>query len=697
MAFGLDIGTCNLVSATKDPKNESSDVEVKSIRDAFLDIEADQSVLNMLKMSNVSYVQDKDTIYIVGEPALSVANLLKREVRRPLSQGVISAGELEAERILMILLKNILSSPRVDNEIVYFSVPAKPIDKNMDVVYHEAMFKKIIESFGYRAVSMNEAAAIVYSNGSSSGFSALSSSFGSGMVNTALVYRTMVGMSFSLARCVARDFPIITSDYRITSMELLKIGDKVLDANGTFVEVTDKINNGEKDILKIMLEGLPSFPLSMTPDHKIFTKKRFGWDWVEAKDIKVGDTVGVPTINFSQDFNSCYIGRENGANIEVHKTRDFGRFVGVFLGDGSVNSSPSMSGSYISIALNIKDTELVNKYEEVIERLFSRTPEISPYIADNIINLRLHYTIVAEYFKKRFYTEDKEKTIPFYVHEITDQMAIGILEGIYDSDGYSKDGDYCVEITSEYVISLIHHLLNRFGIKHTISKRLPRLGGINKNGRRIIGTKCTYSIRISGKIYNALYEALVDNENKGFNILKPDFMEYTIKDISTPGYTEEVYDIKVASTHHSFSSLGMVVHNCGDWIDQSSAIAVGATATNIMTIKEKGVNLLDPTEGNPKQIREREAIIVYYRNLIHYVIDNIIKEFKKNGDKMNIQEEIPWIIGGGTAKAKNFLEFFKQEFDKKKDKFDIPISEIRMANDPLADVAKGLLIAAMNE
>ncbi|MBD3262629.1 MAG: hypothetical protein GF334_13330 [Candidatus Altiarchaeales archaeon] len=336
MSKGLDVGTAFLVCASKDIANPESDVAVKSVRDAFLDIEAEQSVINMLKMSNVSYVQEGDQCYIVGEPALSVANLLKREARRPLSRGVISAGEVDGERMLLILLKEILGAPQVDEEHVYYSVPAQPIDRDMDIVYHEAMFKKLIESLGYKATSMNEAAAIVYANCAEDGFTALATSAGAGMVNTSLVYQTMVGMSFSVSRS-------------------------------------------------------------------------------------------------------------------------------------------------------------------------------------------------------------------------------------------------------------------------------------------------------------------------------------------------------------------------GDWIDSSSAKAVGSTATRMMSVKERGVDLLNPNDGDPKTLREREALIVYYKNLIHYIIDNIKKEFKKDNSSIELPESIPWVISGGTSLAKNFLPFFQQEFEKEKASFPINISEIRMAKDPLNDVARGLLIAAMNE
>lgn len=333
MAVGLDIGTAFLVAARQDSGGQ---IKIDSVRDAFLDIEAEQSTINMLKMSNTSFVQEGENVYIVGEPALGLANLMKREARRPLSQGIIAPGELDAEKMLMILIKSILKAPLVENENVYYSVPAKPIDRDIDILYHESMFKKIIESFGFKATSMNEAAAIVYANCAKEGFTALATSHGAGMSNTALVYQTMVGSSFSLS--------------------------------------------------------------------------------------------------------------------------------------------------------------------------------------------------------------------------------------------------------------------------------------------------------------------------KG-----------------------------------------------GDWIDSSAAKAVGCTATRIMSIKEKGVDLLNPAEGDPKTLREREAIVVYYRNLIHQVIDGIKKEFRKGTSKIELPNEIPWIISGGTSKAKNFLEFFKKVFEVERATFPISISEIKMAGDPLNDVAKGLLIAAMNE
>jgi hypothetical protein len=60
------------------------------IRDAFLDL--DMEAKRSLKMSKVDFIEQDGTLIVIGDSALTMANLFKREARRPLSRGVISAG-----------------------------------------------------------------------------------------------------------------------------------------------------------------------------------------------------------------------------------------------------------------------------------------------------------------------------------------------------------------------------------------------------------------------------------------------------------------------------------------------------------------------------------------------------------------------------------------------------------------------------
>ena len=332
MACSIDIGTCFLVSARQDDKNK---IQIKSIRDAFLDMDSDPQVKNMMKMSGANFIEGDDCLYIIGDSAVVVANIFQKEARRPLSKGVIAPGELEAEKILLVLIKNILGNAKNQDETCYYSVPAPPIDHEADVTYHQAIFSKLIGSLGYKPVALNEAASIIYSNCAKEKFSAISISFGAGLTNVCLMYQTIIGMAFS-------------------------------------------------------------------------------------------------------------------------------------------------------------------------------------------------------------------------------------------------------------------------------------------------------------------------------------------------------------------------VNRAGDNIDTGAAEAVGTTASRIQSIKEKGINLLDPNEGDPKTFREREAIIIYYKSLILYVLDKIKEEFLKRQGTIELPNAIPIVLSGGTSLPKNFKEFFETGFNEVKNKFPVPISEIRMAEQPLNAVAQGLLIAAMN-
>jgi hypothetical protein len=194
VGIGLDLGTMNVVSA----RQVGDKITTKRIRDAFLDLEPE--VKKQLRLSKVDFVDIDGQLIVIGDSALAMANLFKREVRRPLSQGVISAGELKAQQVLSLLIKDVVETPRVAGEHCFYSVPAAPIDADQDIVYHTEIFRKILSEQGYTAHPMNEAMALIYSQCADQTFSGLAVSFGSGMCNVALAYQTVKGLEFSLSR-----------------------------------------------------------------------------------------------------------------------------------------------------------------------------------------------------------------------------------------------------------------------------------------------------------------------------------------------------------------------------------------------------------------------------------------------------------------------------------------------------------------
>jgi len=128
----------------------------------------------------------------------------------------------------------------------------------------------------------------------------------------------------------------------------------------------------------------------------------------------------------------------------------------------------------------------------------------------------------------------------------------------------------------------------------------------------------------------------------------------------------------------------------GDWVDRMVAADLGMVPNRVTNIKEKYMKLDgDVVVKNKKTKRVLEALFYYYKALIEYTIKMLIKEFDEKVD-IEIDDEIPIIISGGTSLPSGFLDLFKTVISL----YELPfeISEIRVAKNPLTAVANGLLV-----
>jgi len=195
---GLDVGTANLLSAVQD---ESGEVTAKRERNAFLEIPVEVGGnLELLTKLNVPYVVHKDRFYVLGDVSFQLANMFGKEVRRPMQDGFLSPMEQDAIPIMKFLLERLLGQPAVENEPLYFCVPAPSIDKDNDTVYHEGIVNGLLKKLGFQPKSMNEGHAVVYSELADCGFTGIGISCGGGMFNVCVAYKTIPAVTFSVAR-----------------------------------------------------------------------------------------------------------------------------------------------------------------------------------------------------------------------------------------------------------------------------------------------------------------------------------------------------------------------------------------------------------------------------------------------------------------------------------------------------------------
>ena len=195
LGIGVDIGTMNIVGARK----VGGKIIYSQVRDAFLDLPLDNK--RMLRMSNTDYAELDGKLLVIGDKALDTANIFNREARRPMSQGVIASGEIDAQKVISLMMKQILGSPKKDKEKCCYSIPAAAVDiQGSDITYHKLILGKILQELGYDPEPTNEALAVVFSECSKENFSGLGISYGSGMTNVCLAYNAMSALDFSLGK-----------------------------------------------------------------------------------------------------------------------------------------------------------------------------------------------------------------------------------------------------------------------------------------------------------------------------------------------------------------------------------------------------------------------------------------------------------------------------------------------------------------
>jgi len=132
----------------------------------------------------------------------------------------------------------------------------------------------------------------------------------------------------------------------------------------------------------------------------------------------------------------------------------------------------------------------------------------------------------------------------------------------------------------------------------------------------------------------------------------------------------------------------------GDWIDKNVADSLNMVKNRVTNIKEKYLSLdSNSKEHKNKKIRRvLEALGYYYTSMINNTVKRILEEFDAKVD-LDLDDEIPIVISGGTSLPDGFVQLFESEIDK----YDIPfeINEIRRANNPMTSVSNGLLIKSL--
>jgi len=302
---GLDCGTMNFVSARKTGKN----IGIKRIRDVFLDLQPEHK--RMLKLSNTSYVELDGNLLVIGDAALDCANLFNKEARRPMSGGILNPGEVDAQRVVGLMMREVLGSPAVSQEKCCYSVPALALDvRGSDVTYHRMILGKILRELGYAAEPVNEGLAIVFSECAAENFSGIGISFGSGMTNICLAYNALPALEFSVRRC--GDWVDDSSAQTVgsTAGKMCAPKDSGIDINSPA--------NREQEAIAFFVESLIDYALKGIIDHFHHVKKEI----LVPREVPIVVSGGTSLAGgFLEKFKARFSALERGFPVRISEIR----------------------------------------------------------------------------------------------------------------------------------------------------------------------------------------------------------------------------------------------------------------------------------------------------------------------------------------------------------------------------------------
>jgi hypothetical protein len=179
LALGLDLGTKTIVLARRDDKGKL--VFRPEINGFFEFPRMDAFVRQMLTAQKVPSIEKDGKIYALGSKAEKIAYTFNGTLKRPMADGVVSS-ENEAITVMASIVHGLLG--KVEEEaVLYYCIPADAINKNTNVSLHDKIIQLILSSYkggSVRAFPINEARAIAIGMELES---AVSISWGAGMVN----------------------------------------------------------------------------------------------------------------------------------------------------------------------------------------------------------------------------------------------------------------------------------------------------------------------------------------------------------------------------------------------------------------------------------------------------------------------------------------------------------------------------------
>lgn len=240
----------------------------------------------------------------------------------------------------------------------------------------------------------------------------------------------------------------------------------------------DKINRGDimfnNGVAETRNITTQSTSLECSTAHKIWSCKSGVYGWHRAEELQVGDYIAIRygadiwgSNDSCEDFTPTVSPNIRNEFAPKRITPDLAYFLGLYLSEGSVYKVFNEAGKLVGGTVNIACGDDIT---EALKVLNIHVSTIDSTVGHAISSLNLVEWL--EYLGFDVTKKAPEKIIPPRLLEMSRENIIGLLQGIFDGDGFcSKSiGRVGINLTSKELIYQIRTILMNFGILTHISK-----------------------------------------------------------------------------------------------------------------------------------------------------------------------------------------------------------------------------------
>lgn len=443
------------------------------------------------------------------------------------------------------------------------------------------------------------------------------------------------------------------------AIEDIKVGDIVRTEKGW--KPVDQIfyTPYDGDVYKITAFHCSGSTIASTPNHPFLVKDK---GYVEAKDLKVGDMMGmtIPKGSSIPSFNRM----KNKYSIEkVYLDKpEYWYMMGYFIGHGWVQKSKCRVCFAISAVDKDRILPEIRKVIGICEKK-SNQDSCKTYQTRN----KFWYNILCQFGQMAH-----NKSLPKWVFDAPDELLNHFIRGYFDSDGCKVENSYHFVSTSHNLVLGIQCLCWRLGMRARlhVSKRKPFK---TIEGRVVRQQEKLYTLVVKFKSND------IRNEYTNYNFaIEKDICWCKIKSIEKEKVSENVYNMSVLKDH-TYTVNNAITHNC-HYTYQAIPDGDGGL-TGILTQRS-----CDTIIGIPANIQFYSALTI----MLAQQANMKTREFVHNMNDAHIYiDQIPMVDKYLEAKkpdspkvrinkAKDIYSYIMEDFEvidyNPGDKLDIPVA-----------------------